>query len=72
MKFATDISADKICTNDYEGKLAAISKSQVIEFNPDGTIIVANENFCGTVGYRLDEIAGKHHSIFVSPEEKES
>ena len=73
VKFATDISAEKLRTTDYEGKLAAISKSQaVIEFNPDGIIIVANENFCGAVGYSLDEIVGKHHSIFVSPKEKES
>ena len=71
VKFATDISAEKLRTTDYEGKLSAISKSQaVIEFNPDGIIIVANENFCGAVGYSLDEIVGKHHSIFVSPKKK--
>lgn len=71
IKFATDISQDKLRNIDYEGKLAAISKSQaVIEFNPDGTIIVANENFCSAIGYRLDEIVGKHHSMFVSAEEK--
>ena len=73
VKFATDISKDKLRNIDYEGKLAAISKSQaVIEFNPDGTIIVANDNFCGAIGYRLDEIVGKHHSMFVSAEEKAS
>jgi methyl-accepting chemotaxis protein len=73
IKFATDISKDKLRNIDYEGKLDAISKSQaIIEFNPDGTIITANENFCGAIGYRLEEIAGKHHSMFVSPEEKAS
>ncbi len=50
---------------DYQGQIEAISKSQaVIEFNMDGTIINANENFLSTVGYSLDEIKGKHHSIF--------
>ena len=44
------------------GKIAAIGRAQaVIEFNLDGTIITANENFLATVGYRLDEIQGKHH-----------
>jgi len=37
----------------------------VIEFNMDGTIITANQNFCVTLGYSLEEIQGKHHSLFV-------
>ena len=46
---------------------AAISKSQaVIEFKMDGTIITANQNFLDALGYRLDEIQGKHHSMFVA------
>jgi PAS domain S-box-containing protein len=45
---------------------AAISESQaVIEFNMDGTIITANENFLKALGYSLPEIKGKHHSLFV-------
>ena len=45
----------------------AISRSQaVIEFKPDGTILTANENFCATLGYSLDEIKGRHHSLFVT------
>jgi methyl-accepting chemotaxis protein len=51
---------------EYEAQVAAIGKSMaVIEFNPDGTIITANDNFCGTLGYSLAEIQGKHHSLFV-------
>lgn len=51
----------------------AISRSQaIIEFTPDGTILDANENFLKTVGYRLDEIRGKHHSLFVRPQDRES
>jgi methyl-accepting chemotaxis protein len=47
----------------------AISKSQaVIEFNMDGTIVSANQNFLDTLGYRLEEIQGKHHSMFVAPD----
>lgn len=39
-----------------------------IQFLPDGTILTANENFLACVGYTLDEIVDKHHSIFVSPD----
>ena len=39
-----------------------------IQFTPDGTIIKANSNFLAVTGYRLEEIAGKHHSMFVSRE----
>jgi methyl-accepting chemotaxis protein len=51
----------------------AISKSQaVIEFNMDGTIVTANQNFLDTLGYRLEEIRGKHHSMFVAPNLRDS
>ncbi len=39
-----------------------------IQFHPDGTIITANQNFLGALGYALEEIQGKHHSMFVAPE----
>jgi methyl-accepting chemotaxis protein len=42
----------------------------MIEFKLDGTIVWANENFLKSVGYRLEEIRGKHHSLFVDPTEK--
>jgi len=58
---------------DYAGQINAISKTQaVIAFNMDGTIITANDNFLATVGYTLDEIRGKHHSMFVGEEFKQS
>ena len=44
----------------------------VIEFEPDGTIITANENFLAAMGYSLSEIVGKHHSMFVSQDVKAS
>jgi methyl-accepting chemotaxis protein len=51
----------------------ALNKSQaVIEFKLDGTIITANENFLKAMGYSLDEIKGRHHSMFVDPAYKDS
>lgn len=66
IKFAVDVTATKLQNADYKGQLAAIGKAQAtIEFNLDGTIRHANENFLTTLGYTLDEIKGKHHSMFV-------
>ncbi|WP_254082048.1 methyl-accepting chemotaxis protein [Devosia sp. WQ 349K1] len=54
---------------DNAAKLAALLRSQaVIEFELDGTIITANENFLKALGYGLDEVRGKHHSMFCAPE----
>ncbi len=73
VKIATDITAEKIRIADFESQVAAVSRSQaVIEFELDGTIQHANENFLKTVGYSLEEIKGKHHSIFVDPAESSS
>ncbi|WP_254508738.1 methyl-accepting chemotaxis protein [Anatilimnocola floriformis] len=53
--------------------ISAISKAQaVIEFEMTGTIITANENFCKTLGYSLDEIQGRHHSMFAEETLKNS
>ncbi|WP_420451811.1 methyl-accepting chemotaxis protein [Ilumatobacter sp.] len=58
---------------DLRGQLRAISESQaVIEFELDGTIIHANPNFCAALGYAADEIVGRHHRMFVQPEEAAS
>jgi methyl-accepting chemotaxis protein len=51
-----------------QGVLSAIGRAfAVIEFNPDGTILTANELFCATIGYTLEEIRGKHHRMLVEP-----
>ena len=72
VKFATDVTKEKLATADLAGQISAIGKSQaVIEFNMDGTIIGANQNFLKTVGYSLDEIRGRHHSMFVDPSERD-
>ncbi len=66
VKFATDITDQKNKAMDATGQLEAINRSQaVIEFKLDGTIITANPNFCGAIGYALDEIKGQHHRMFV-------
>ena len=68
IKFATDITAQKNKNAEFEGKINAVSKAQaMIEFNLDGSIITANENFLKTMGYELNEIQGKHHRIFADP-----
>lgn len=54
--------------SDAQATLEALHRSQAfIEFKLDGTILRANENFCRALGYDLDEIVGKHHSMFVEP-----
>jgi methyl-accepting chemotaxis protein len=68
VKFAADITAQKNLAADHAAKIDAISRAQaVIEFQLDGTILTANDNFLATVGYRLDEIQGRHHRMFVDP-----
>lgn len=68
IKFATDVTASKLQLAEYEGKLSAIDRAQaVIEFELDGTVITANENFLSIFGYRLDEVIGKHHRMFCDP-----
>jgi methyl-accepting chemotaxis protein len=65
---ATIDDAQRLKNADFQGQIEAIGKSQaVIEFNMDGTIIQANENFLKTMGYSLSEVKGQHHSIFVEP-----
>uniref|UniRef100_A0A9E8A2T3 Methyl-accepting chemotaxis protein n=1 Tax=Bosea sp. NBC_00436 TaxID=2969620 RepID=A0A9E8A2T3_9HYPH len=55
------------------GQLDAINRSQArIEFDLDGKILDANENFLSAMGYTLAEVKGQHHSLFVTPEEKAS
>ena len=59
--------------NSSDAILAALSKSAaMIEFDLDGNILTANENFCRALGYELTEIKGKHHSMFVDPAESTS
>ncbi|MGV2124465.1 methyl-accepting chemotaxis protein [Agrobacterium vitis] len=55
---------------DNKGVLEAVNRSQaIIEFDLNGNILDANENFCKAIGYKRSEIVGKHHRIFVDPED---
>ncbi|WP_019297880.1 MULTISPECIES: methyl-accepting chemotaxis protein [unclassified Leisingera] len=69
VKFATNVTEEKLRTAEQDGKMDAISRAQaMIEFELDGTILTANQNFLATVGYSLDEIRGQHHRMFCDPE----
>ncbi len=73
VKFATDITVQKLKDVEFSNQMAAIDRTQaIIEFTLDGTILKANRNFLNASGYTLDEIVGKHHRIFVRPEERDS
>jgi methyl-accepting chemotaxis protein len=73
VKFAIDVTKQKLRNADLSGQIEAIGKSQaVIEFNLDGSILTANHNFQQALGYSLSEIAGRHHSMFVAPAERDT
>ncbi len=66
IEVASNVTAQKLLNSNYAAQIEAIGKSQaVIEFNMDGTVITANNNFLHALGYTLEEIKGKHHSMFV-------
>ncbi|WP_158807371.1 PAS domain-containing methyl-accepting chemotaxis protein, partial [Beijerinckia sp. L45] len=68
VKVATLTTDAKLQTAEFEGKLNAISRVQgMIEFTPTGEVITANENFLSLMGYRLEEVKGQHHRLFVEP-----
>ncbi len=65
IKFANDITQRHYEMLDLKNTIAAANRSMaIIEFKPDGTIITANENFLRTMDFNIDEIKGKHHSMF--------
>ena len=73
VKFSTDITAKKLRSMADSSKIAAINRAQaVIEFTLDGTIVTANQNFCDVLGYRLDEMQGRHHSMFIEASQRDS
>ncbi len=68
IKFAADITDQSTRMADYAGQVTAINQSMaVIEFQLDGTVIAANDNFLSTLGYTLQEVQGKAHAMFVEP-----
>ena len=69
IKFANDVTAVKQRNAEYEGKVSAIGKAQaVVEFDINGLVLDANENFLAVMGYELHDIRGEHHRIFCEAE----
>ena len=68
-----DVTQRKLLNADCQGQIAAISKAQlVMEFHMDGTVMTANDNILNALGYSLDEIKGRHQSMFVDEAYKQS
>jgi len=68
IEFAIDVSASKRSNAQFDGMISAISRSQaMIEFDLQGNVLDANPNFLHTLGYTLEEIRGRHHSMFCDP-----
>ena len=68
VKYATDVTAQKLAAIESEGILKAIDRGQaMVEFNMDGTVRNANAIFLSAVGYQLNEIKGQHHRMFYPP-----
>lgn len=73
IKVATEITEQKQRNADFESKMIAIDRAQaIIEFNTAGEVIHANANFLDVMGYRIEEVRGKHHRMFVSNDEARS
>ena len=73
VKFASDVTESRMDSANYLGQIQAIRRSQaVIEFGLDGTILNANQIFLDATGYTLDEIAGRHHRMFMPASERDS
>lgn len=59
-----------VSRRELEGEMSALNRAMaVISFKLDGTILDANENFLKTMGYTLDQVRGRHHSMFVPKDE---
>jgi len=70
VKFATDITEFKRGVAESDGRLAAIDRANaVIEFDLEGNVLRANQNFLDAMGYTLREIVGKHHRMFCDPQD---
>ncbi len=65
VKFATDVTAEKARTAELAGLVDAMQKAQaVVEFDMDGLLVNANENFLNLMGYAIDDVRGEHHRVF--------
>lgn len=68
IKYATDVTDEELRHANHRGQIEAIDRVQaVIEFDLDGRVLTANQNFLQAFGYRLEEVVGKAHAMFVDP-----
>ena len=64
------IEKERAAAAENDGMVAALDKAMAqVEFELDGTIRTANNNFLAVMGYSLEEVRGRHHSMFVDPAE---
>jgi methyl-accepting chemotaxis protein len=65
IKFASDVTAERLRNAEYQSLVSAIGKAQaVIEFDMGGHVLTANDNFLAVLGYELSDIQGEHHRVF--------
>ncbi len=68
--FANDLTRTIVTSREHQNLIEALQRSTaVIEFGLDGVVLAANERFLGAMGYRLDQVMGKHHRLFCDPDE---
>ncbi|WP_280137223.1 PAS domain-containing methyl-accepting chemotaxis protein [Aureimonas sp. Leaf454] len=73
VKFASDVTAARLIQMEAAARNDAVDRAQAsIEFTLDGTILGANANFLAAIGYEREEILGRHHAMFVDPEDAAS
>ena len=73
VKIATDVTDQKVAAFNSKRQIDELNRTQaVIEFTNEGVCLTANDNFCNALGYRLDEITGKHHGMFVEQAYRDS
>ncbi|WP_339449536.1 methyl-accepting chemotaxis protein [Pseudomonas sp. EA_5y_Pfl2_R50] len=69
VKYAMDVTVKMQQESEANAKLQAIDRAMaVIEFDVDGNILTANQNFLTRMGYTVAELRGKHHRLFCTPE----
>ncbi|MEZ0164818.1 PAS domain S-box protein [Kineococcus sp. LSe6-4] len=69
VKYAVDVTRNTVENAEYASRVQAVDRAQaVIEFDLEGNVLTANENFLRTMGYSLKELQGQHHSLFCSAE----
>lgn len=73
IKYATDVTAQRVAAADMDSRLTAIDGAQAtIEFALDGTILSANANFLRAMGYVREDVIGHHHRMFLDASEASS